>query len=227
MPTSTTIVAGSILDPITTADRFRATRPPLEGYELVTLAVTISLLEEEPRRARYEFEVGIETSGAIPARYWCYYLPLRGGEITGLRAWDARGKLHPRLQAGEDADGVRLEIRLRDPVIQGGRYIFSYGYESAIHATVVSDGRSRTVSYSDWVIFNIPCGQVRIHIELPRGGEPLDCHPAAIEDEGGRLAYRVRDVQPLETVAFNIAYRRLMRVRQVARLRGMLGPGEG
>lgn len=196
----------SITDAITTPERYREIRPGIEGFRLVSATVTVTLLDD-PQRARYDYACHLETTGDLPARYWCYHLPADAVEIEDLRAWDARGRLHPRLYFGE-APGARIEVRLRDAIGAGERYTFGFGYESGIRAAVAADGRTRTITYSDWVIFNIPCARLNVHIELPSGSEPMIAVPAGVEDEGGRLTWRVRNLRSLEAVAFTVAYRR-------------------
>ena len=42
--------------------------------------VTVTLLPD-PRRARYEYELELETIGPVLARYWCYHLPAGPDEV--------------------------------------------------------------------------------------------------------------------------------------------------
>jgi len=200
-------IEGTVVTPI----HYRDLRPGIEGFRLVSATVTVTLLED-PRRARYAYECHLETTGELPARYWCYHLPANAPEIDDIRAWDARGKLLPRVYGGE-APGSRLEVRLREPVLLGERYTFGFGYESAIRPVVAVDGRNRTVTYSDWVIFNIPCALLQVHVELPHAADPVVTMPACGEDEGGRVTYRIRALRALETVSFMVAYRRAHRPR--------------
>ena len=205
----------SILDAFVTPEDYRAGRPGIEGFRLVSATVTVTLLDD-PRRARFEYECHLETTGPVPARYWCYHLPADAVEVDDIRAWDARGKLQPRLYVGE-GPGARLEVRLREPVGARERYTFGYGYEAAIKPVVAVDGRRRTVTYSDWVIFNVPCTVLHVYVELPRGSEPLMAVPATGRDEGGRIAYRVQRLRPLEAVMFTVGYRGSHRARPAYR----------
>ncbi|HYH79077.1 MAG TPA: hypothetical protein VEX86_04750 [Longimicrobium sp.] len=202
---STHLPAASGSDAITTPHRYRELRPGVEGFRLVSATLTVTLLPD-PRRARYEYECHLETLGPVLARYWCYHLPAGGAEVSDLRAWDARGRLSARLDS-DDGPGARVEVRLRQPVKPGERYTFSYGYESAIGTVVARDGAARTVTYSDWVIFNLPCTLLHVHVELPRGARVLAVVPAAHEHDEARITYRVRELRPLETVSFVVAYR--------------------
>jgi hypothetical protein len=204
-------ITGAVVAP----HHYRELRPAIEGFRLVSATVTVTLLDD-PRRARYEYECHLETTGELPARYWCYHLPADAPEVDDIRAWDARGKLQPRVYGGGDAPGSRLEVRLRDAVLAGERYTFCFGYESSIRPVVVADGRTCTVTYSDWVIFNIPCAVLHVHVELPSGAEPVALVPACGEDEGGRVTYRIRALRALETVSFLVAYRRVHRSRRGA-----------
>src|SRR5215207_1408285 len=136
----------SIEGAVTTPVHYRELRPGIEGFRLVSATVTVTLLDD-PHRARYEYECHLETTGELPARYWCYHLPADAAEIDDIRAWDARGKLQPRVYGGE-SPGSRLEVRLRDAVLLGERYTFGFGYESSIRPVVAADGRTRTVTYS-------------------------------------------------------------------------------
>jgi len=196
---------------VTAPDHYRELRPGIEGFRLVSSTVTVTLLDD-PRRARFEYECHLETTGEHPARYWSYHLPTPASEITDIRAWDARGRLQPRVYGGE-APGSRLEVRLRDAVRAGERYTFWFGYESTIRPVVAPEGRNCTVTYSDWVIFNIPCAVLHVHVELPSGAEPVAAAPACAEDEGGRVTYRLRALRPLESVSFMVSYRRARRRR--------------
>jgi hypothetical protein len=210
---------------------YRELRPALDGYRLLSATVTVTLLDD-PHRARYEYECHLETTGEVPARYWCYYLPADVPEVADVRAWDPRGKLVPNVYRGEKG-GSRLEVRLRDPVRQGERYTFGFGYETTIRPVVARDGRKRTVTYADWVIFNIPCVLLQVHVELPGAAEPVLAVPACAEDEGWRVSYRLRALRPLETVSFMVAYRRTPRPRAGAAMHaagimaaaGFLGSG--
>ncbi|HEX9939745.1 MAG TPA: hypothetical protein VGB15_21600 [Longimicrobium sp.] len=202
---STQIRAESAADAITTPHRYRELRPGIDGFRLVSATLTVSLLPD-PRRARYEYECHLHTVGPMLARYWCYHLPAGEGEVADLRAWDERGKLSARLLAS-DGPGTRVEVRLRQPVKPGESYRFSYGYECAVGTVVARDGVRRTVTYSDWVIFNIPCDLLDVHVELPRGARTLATVPAAYEREEERVTWRVRELRPLEAVSFVAAYR--------------------
>jgi hypothetical protein len=220
-------IAAAVVAP----NHYRELRPGIEGFRLVSATVTVTLLDD-PRRARYEYECHLETTGELPARYWCYHLPADAPEVDDIRAWDARGKLQPRVYAGE-SPGSRLEVRLRDAVLSGERYTFCFGYESSIRPVIVADRRTCTVTYSDWVIFNIPCAVLHVHVELPSGAEPVAAVPACAEDEGGRVTYRIRALRALETVSFLVAYRRARRPRggairaAAAIAAGFLGSGLG
>ena len=202
-------ITGAVVAP----HHYRELRPAIDGFRLVSATVTVTLLDDDPCRARYEYECHLETTGELPARYWCYHLPADALEVHDIRAWDARGKLQPRVYGGGEAPGSRLEVRLRDAVRAGERYTFSFGYESSIRPVVVADGRTCTVTYADWVIFNIPCAVLHVHVELPSGAEPVAAVPACAEDEGGRVTYRIRALRALETVSFLVAYRRVHRPR--------------
>jgi hypothetical protein len=203
----------------------------LDGFRLVSARLTVTLLDD-PWRARYAFECHLETLGPRPARYWCYQLPAGEPEVCELTAWDARGRLTPRVYPDEPP-GARLEVRLREPVHAGERYTFGFGYETGIHPVVAMSGRLRTVTFSDWVSFNIPCALLQVHVELPAGAEPVSAVPACAEDEGSRVSYRLRALSALEPVSFMVAYRRVDRARpsylRLARAAGsgLQGAGEG
>lgn len=205
----------SVLDRVITPEDYREARPGIDGFRLLAARVTVMLLDD-PRVARYEYECDLETTGAAPARTWCYHVPANGGEVSDPRAWDARGKLIPHLWVDDDGPGTRLEVRLRDEVRAGDRYSFGYGYETEIRPLVVEDGRRRTVSVADWVIFNVPCALLDVFVELPGGSEPVQMVPAA-KDEGGRVAYRKRMVRPLETMHYTVGYRSTLRRRPAYR----------
>lgn len=204
----------SVLDPIaeaiTTPQRYREARPGINSFRLLSATVTVTLLDD-PRTAVFEYECHLETVGELPARYWCYHIPADAPEVEDVRAWDARGKLYPRLHSGE-GPGARIELRLRQPVGPGERYTFSFGYRSRIRSFLAVDGRRRTVMYTDWFIFNVACNVLYVRVELPAGAEPLASVPRG-SDDGGRITYRVRRLRPLETVMFAIAYRRGGRTR--------------
>ena len=202
---SAEIRAGSAADAITTPQLYRELRPGIEGFRLLSATLTVTLLPD-PRRARYEYECHLQTVGPMLARYWCYHLPASEGEVDDLRAWDERSKLWARLLAS-DGPGTRVEVRLRQPVKPGESYRFSYSYECAIGTVVASDGLWRTGTYSDWVIFNVPCDLLHVHVEPPRGARTLASVPAAFEHDEARVTWRARDLRPLETVSFVVAYR--------------------
>jgi hypothetical protein len=195
----------SIADAITTPQRYRELRPGIDGFRLVTATLTVTLLPD-PRRARYEYECQLETLGPVLARYWCYHLPAGAAQVGDLRAWDERGKLSARFLWTE-GPGTRAEVRLRQPVKPGECYTFGYGYEASIGSVVAKDGTKRTVTYSDWVIFNIPCLRLHVHVELPLGARALAVVPAADAQDEGRITYRVNELRPLEAVSFVVAYR--------------------
>ncbi|HEU4562976.1 MAG TPA: hypothetical protein VFS20_34410 [Longimicrobium sp.] len=202
---SAEIRAESAADAITTPQRYRELRPGIEGFRLLSATLTVTLLPD-PRRARYEYECHLQTLGPMLARYWCYHLPAGASEVDDLRAWDERGKLSARLLSN-DGPGSRVEVRLRQPVKPGESYRFSYSYECAVGTVVARDGARRTVTYSDWVIFNIPCDLLHVHVELPRGARTLAVVPAAFEQDEARVTWRARELRPLETVSFVVAYR--------------------
>lgn len=195
----------SATDAITTPQRYRELRPGIDGFRLVNATLTVTLLPD-PRRARYEYACHLETLGPVLARYWCYHLPAAPDEVEDLRAWDERGKLFGRLLPSE-GPGSRIEIRLRQPVKPGERYKFWYSYEAAIGTVVARDGVRRTVTYSDWVIFNIPCSELNVHVDIPHGARPVAVIPAASERDGERITWRVTELRALETVSFVVAYR--------------------
>jgi hypothetical protein len=214
----------SLVRAVAAPEEYREQRPAMEGFRLVSASVTVTLLDD-PQRARYAYDCHLETTGDLPARYWCYHLPTSEPEVSDVRAWDARGRLHPHVYAGE-GPGARLEVRLRQAVTRGERYSFGFGYESSIHPVIAVDGRTRVVTYSDWVIFNIPCALLHVYVELPAGAEPLTAVPACAEDEGARITYRIRALRPLETVSFVVAYRRALRARP-SYLQAMRAVGSG
>lgn len=209
--------------------RYRELWVAMDGFYLTSATVTVTLLDDV-LRARYEYECHLETTGDVPARWWCYHLPVGAEEVSDVRAWDARGKLQPWVHA-EEGPGARLEVRMRDAVKVGERYSFWFSYESAIRPVVAGQGRKRTVTFCDWVIFNIPCAVLQVHVELPRGAEPVSTMPACAEDDGGRVTYRVRALRTLETVSFLVAYRRTQRrpvpAPILAAAGGYLGSGLG
>ncbi|HSU14793.1 hypothetical protein [Longimicrobium sp.] len=202
----------SVADPITTPHRYREVRPGIDGFRLVSATLTVTLLPE-PNRARYEYECHLETLGGVPARYWCYHLPADADELADLRAWDARGKLSARFLAAE-APGTRIEVRLRQPVRTGERYTFTFGYEAVIESVVAAEGRVRTVTYADWIIFNIPCALLHVHVDLPPGAAFVAAVPRCVVSAAGRVTWRVRALRPLEMVAMTVAYRAEARERR-------------
>lgn len=221
----------SVLDPITTPHRYREARPGIDGFRLVSATLAVTLLDE-PNRARYEYECHLETLGAIPARYWCYHLPADAHELGGLRAWDARGRLTARFLAAGDAPGTRIEVRLRQPVRMGERYTFTFGYEAAIEPVIAGEGRTRTVTYADWIIFNIPCTLLHVHVDLPPRGALVAAVPRCVVSPGGRITWRIRMLRPLELVTMTVAYRisappASRRLWVCGKLRGMLRMGSG
>lgn len=227
MPTQ--LRAPLVADAIVIPARYREMRQAMEGFRLISATVTVTLLDDV-LRARYEYECHLETTGDASARWWYYHLPVGPEQVSEVRAWDARGRLQPWIGA-EDGPGARLEVRLRDPVKPGERYSFWFSYESTIRPVVAGVGRGRTVTFMDWVIFNIPCALLQVHVELPHGAEPISVRPACAEDEGGRVSYRVRALRTLETVSFLVAYRRTARrpvhVPILSAASGYLGSGLG
>jgi hypothetical protein len=188
-----------------TPARDPADRSGSEGFRLTAAKLTVTLLDD-PNRARFAYECHLETTGEVPARYWCYHLPAAVPEVSEIHAWDGRGKLQPRLYASGEA-GSRLEVRLRYPLLAGARYTFAFGYECSIRPVVVRDAQRCTVTYADWVSFDIPCTLLQISVELPAGAELVAAVPACAEGDDGRVTYRVRALRPLETVSFLVAYR--------------------
>lgn len=207
---STQARASIVTEPPLSPASYRELWTGIDGFRLASSTVTVTLLEDATR-ARFEYECHLESVGPEAARYWIYHLPAGMPEVCDIRAWDVRGRLLPRVCDGEDAPGSRLEVRLRDEVAAGARYSFWFGYETAIRPIVAGVGRQRIVSYADWVIFNIPCARLDVHVELPHGAEPVAAIPACAEDEGWRVSYRVRALRPLEAVSFVVAYRRARR----------------
>jgi len=194
----------SAIDAAATPTRAHADRSGSGGFRLVEATLAVTLLDD-PHRARFAYECHLETTGDAPARYWCYHLASALPEVSGLRAWDGRGRLQPRIYAADP--GSRLEMRLRYPIRTGERYTFGFGYESSIRPVVVRDRRRSTVTYADWVNFDIPCTLLQVDVELPAGAELVAAVPACAEDDGGRVTHRVRALRPLETVSFLVAYR--------------------
>jgi hypothetical protein len=214
-----TLRPATLADPVTTPHRYREVRPAIEDFRLVAVTLSITLLG--PRRARYEYECELETVGDVPARYWCYHLPADPAELDDLRAWDAAGKLSARFLPNE-APGTRVEVRLRQPVRRGERYTYTFGYEAAIRTVIAAQGRIRTVTYADWVIFNVPCSLLQLQVEMPPGAEYLAAVPSCAEAGAGRITWRVRALRPLETVAVTLAYRLNVRRKLSERLFGRL-----
>ncbi|HEX8904862.1 MAG TPA: hypothetical protein VF771_08485 [Longimicrobiaceae bacterium] len=203
-PLAATLRRESLGDPVTTPHRYREVRPGIDAFRLVSSTLTVSLLASG--RARYEHECHLETLGPVPARYWCYHLPVDEADLDDLRAWDAGGKLSARFLSGE-APGARIEVRLRQPVRAGERYTFGFSYDAPLRSVVAARGGSRTVTYADWVIFNIPCAVLHLNVELPPGAEYIASVPFCAESSAGRVTWRVRALRPLETVTVTLAYR--------------------
>jgi hypothetical protein len=190
----------------TTPQEYRAAHPGMHEFSLASATVTIELLED-PRRARYVFECQVETLGETPAKYWYYDVPAGRGEIRDLRAWDGGSTLQARVCAGEGG-ATRVEVRMREAIRRGERRTFTFGYECAIRAIVAVGERSRTVSYADWMIFNIPCDLLRVRVVLPSKSVLIATVPAAEVEDARQAAYEFRGLRPLETVSFLVAYRR-------------------
>lgn len=201
MPTERRVTA---IDAADTPTHEHAVRSGSGGFRLVEATLTVTLLDD-PDRARFAYECLLETTGDAPARYWCYHLASALPEVSDLRAWDGRGSLQPRIYAADP--GSRLEMRLRYPVRTGERYTFGFGYECSIRPVVVRDARRCTVTYADWVNFDIPCTLLQVDVELPAGTELVAAVPACVERADGHVTYRVRALRPLETVSFLVAYR--------------------
>lgn len=194
----------SALDPADTPTPEHADRSGSGGFRLVAATLTVTLLDD-PHRARFAYECHLETTGDVPARYWCYHLASALPEVSDLRACDGRGRLQPRIYAADP--GSRLEVRLRYPIRTGERYTFGFVYESSIRPVVVRDARRCTVTYADWVNFDLPCTLLQVDVELPAAAELVAAVPGSAEGDDGRVTYRVRALRPLETVSFLVVYR--------------------
>jgi hypothetical protein len=194
------------LDTAATPYEYREVQHGGGGFRLSAVTLTVELLDH-PARARYRFDCRVRTTGETPAWYWYYDVPADRGEVTALRGWDAGGTLQTRGAPGGDG-GTRVEVRMRHPVRQGEECDFSFGYESVIKSVVVVGGRSRTVTYADWVIFNVPCDVLRLRVVLPTRAVRVAAVPAPPQDEEGQVSYEVRNVRPLETQSYVVAYRR-------------------
>jgi hypothetical protein len=185
---------------------YRETQHGDGGFRLSSVTLTVELLEH-PGRARYQFDCRLKTTGETPAMYWYYDVPADRGELTNLRASDLGGGLQTRGAPGRDG-GTRVEVRMREPVRRGGERDFSFGYESVIKSVVVVGGRSRTVTYADWVIFNVPCDVLRVRVVLPSRSLRVAAVPAPQQDDERQVCYEMRNVRPLETQSYVVAYRR-------------------
>jgi len=141
------VAAPSGVDTAGSPSEYRDSQHGDGSFRLSAVTVTVELLEN-PRRARYQFDCRLSTTGETPARYWYYDVPADRGEVTNLRASDAGGGLQTRGAPGRDG-GTRVEVRMREAVRWGGECDFSFGYESVIKSVVVVGGRSRTVTYAD------------------------------------------------------------------------------
>lgn len=193
-------------EPAGSPAEYRDARSDLPGFRLISVTLTVELLED-PRRARYQYECRLETTGDVPARCWYYDVPADRGETSDVRGWDARGTLQTHTLS-DDAGGVRLEVRMRRPVRKGESCDFAFSYESVIKSVVMEGGRSRMVSYADWVIFNLPCSRLCVRVVLPPRAVRLSAVPAPAHDEDGQVTYTLRDVRALETTSYMISYRR-------------------
>lgn len=193
-------------EPAGSPAEYRDARSDLGGFRLLSATLTVELLDD-PRRARYQYECRLETTGDVPARYWYYDVPADRGETSDVRGWDARGTLQTH-STPDQAGGVRLEVQMRQPVRRGESCDFAFSYESVIKSVVNEGGRSRTVSYADRVIFNLPCNRLCVRVVLPSRAVRLSAVPAPAREEEGQVTYVLRDVRALETTSYMISYRR-------------------
>jgi hypothetical protein len=200
------VIAADRVETVSTPHEYRDVQRGDGGFRLSAVTLTVELLEN-PRRARYRFDCRMKTTGAVPARYFYYDVPADRGEVRELRGWDEVGSLQTRGAPGRDG-GARVEVRMKKPVRQGQECSFCFGYESVIKSVVVVGGRSRTVTYADWVIFNVPCDVLRVRVVLPSRAVRVAAVPAPPQDEEGQVSYDIRNVRPLETQSYVVAYRR-------------------
>ncbi|HEU4455693.1 MAG TPA: hypothetical protein VFR81_21700 [Longimicrobium sp.] len=199
-------VAAGDVETAGTPTEYREAQHGDGGFRLSAATLTVELLDN-PARARYQFDCRLKTTGDTAAYYWYYDVPADRGEVTDLRGFDAGGTLQTRCAPGRDG-GTRVEVRMREPVRQGGESEFSFGYESVIKSVVVVGGRSRTVTYADWVIFNVPCDVLRVRVVLPSRALRVAAVPAPPQEEEGQVRYEMRNVRPLETQSYVVAYQR-------------------
>ncbi|HEX2204167.1 MAG TPA: hypothetical protein VHG91_12745 [Longimicrobium sp.] len=188
-----------------TPQEYRDAIPPNRGFRLLASTVDVELRADDPRRARYRYDCHLETLGDVPALYWYYNVPVDAAEIGEVRAWDAAGGLETRTAPGENG-GTQVQVRLRAPVRTYDSYVFGFGYETVIRSVVADGWRSVTVSYSDWVIFNIACDELRVNVRLPPRAALVSTVPPAAP--GGLVTYVHRGLRPLETVHYLVAYHR-------------------
>lgn len=191
-------------DPVTPQE-YRETSLPNRGFRLLASVVDVELRAGDPRRARYRYECHLETLGDAPALYWYYNIPVDPAEVGEVRAWDAAGGLETRTAPGESG-GTQVQVRLRAPVRTYDRYVFGIGYDAVIRSVVADGWRSITVSYADWMIFNIACDELRVSVRLPEKASLVSTVPPAAAGE--RVTYLHRNLRPLETVHYLVAYHR-------------------
>ncbi len=201
-----TVVAAGSVETVSTPYEYRDVQHGDGGFRLSAVTLTVELMED-PRRARYLFDCRLRTTGQIPARYFYYDVPADRGEVTELRGWDRSASLQASGASGLGG-GARIQVRMKKPVRQGQECDFSFGYESVIKSVVVVGGRSRTVTYADWVIFNVPCDVLRVRVVLPSRSVRVAAVPAPAQDEERQVSYDIRNVRPLETQSYVVAYRR-------------------
>ena len=176
------------------------------GFRLAAAHFSIQLLPD-PRRASYTYELCLETVAMEAATEWTYEIPTGEGEMTNVRAWDQAGGLQTLLSR-DGGGSARLRVWLREPVRRGGRYLFSYGYETEIKSVVGAGVRTQTVTYADWLILNLRCDHLRVSVHLPETGVPIGAVPAADDQRDRCVRYEIRHLRPLEAFTFLVAYRK-------------------
>ncbi|HEU0016671.1 MAG TPA: hypothetical protein VFQ45_23515 [Longimicrobium sp.] len=181
----------------------------MRGACLSCARLHVTLLPD-PHRARFRFECTVEQNAGVRAAAWHYDIPADRPEVENEQAWDGEGKLATRL-AQRNASTTRMEISFRAPAAGAGPYTFCYEFDAPVRAVAAAGPFSRTIAYSGWVIFRIPCRVLRVSVALPARSAIIKTVPGAEVADRPRAApeigYRFEKLRPLEAAQWLVGYR--------------------
>ncbi len=186
-------------------ENFRKEYSPDDNSKIEKCEIDIQLLDDL-KRARYTYDCTFRTIGDRPEHEYVDVIPSAEELVRVEYVKDSQGGLE-FTPAAEGREKTKLHIRFRHPVPKNEDYRLKFCYETNVSYVVTADFMSKSVSYTDWFIFDVQCDLLKVNVHLPTKSKPIKSFPAA-DLESNPISYDYEHMRPLDPFIFLLAYKR-------------------